>query len=148
MSTFTENYNLIKPDANDYYDIQDFNENMDAIDALMAEQETAAEQINEKIGTPADVGSSTVFGLLKNGGSIIKSIQRIVHSEDCNGTVTKAINPINTNKTIVLFERLHDGIDYLRKVDYTLNSDSLILKNMQINVSNPASFGFWIIEFN
>ena len=33
MSTFTENYDFIKPDNEDYYDIQDFNENMDAIDA-------------------------------------------------------------------------------------------------------------------
>lgn len=32
MSTFTENYDFIKPDNEDYYDIQDFNENMDAID--------------------------------------------------------------------------------------------------------------------
>ena len=30
MSTFTENYDFIKPDNEDYYDIQDFNENMDA----------------------------------------------------------------------------------------------------------------------
>ena len=30
MSTFTENYDFIKPDNEDYYDIQDFNENMDS----------------------------------------------------------------------------------------------------------------------
>ena len=38
MSTFTENYDFIKPDNEDYYDIQDFNENMDAIDAQLAQQ--------------------------------------------------------------------------------------------------------------
>ena len=36
MSTFTENYNLIKPDEADYYDITDFNENMDTLDAALA----------------------------------------------------------------------------------------------------------------
>ena len=68
MSTFTENYDLIKPDNEDYYDIQDFNENMDAIDAQLAqaEQKVAAIQasiataeeslaaINKKLGTPPD----------------------------------------------------------------------------------------------
>ena len=39
MSTFTENYDFIKPDNEDYYDIQDFNENMDAIDAQLAQAE-------------------------------------------------------------------------------------------------------------
>lgn len=66
MSTFTENYDFIKPDNEDYYDIQDFNENMDAIDAQLAqaEQKAAAIQasiataeeslaaINKKLGTP------------------------------------------------------------------------------------------------
>lgn len=66
MSTFTENYDFIKPDNEDYYDIQDFNENMDAIDAQLAqaEQKVAAIQasiataeetlaaINKKLGTP------------------------------------------------------------------------------------------------
>ena len=36
---FTENYDFIKPDNEDYYDIQDFNENMDAIDAQLAQAE-------------------------------------------------------------------------------------------------------------
>lgn len=32
MATFTEHYDLIKPGTDDYYDVADFNENMDAID--------------------------------------------------------------------------------------------------------------------
>jgi len=35
MSTFTENYNLIKPDESDYYDVQDFNKNFDTIDTSL-----------------------------------------------------------------------------------------------------------------
>ncbi|MBR4016139.1 MAG: hypothetical protein IKI88_08100 [Anaerotignum sp.] len=62
MATFTEHYNLMKPGEEDYYDVLDFNENMDTIDGMMAQMETAAEGISEKIGTP--VGSETVFSLL------------------------------------------------------------------------------------
>ena len=62
MSTFTENYNLIKPNSEDYYDVSNFNENMDLIDAQMAktaETMTAMlEQLNvgsgEKVYTPTE----------------------------------------------------------------------------------------------
>ena len=87
MSTFTENYDFIKPDNEDYYDIQDFNENMDAIDAQLAkaEQKAAAIQasiataeeslaaINKKLGTPPD--GQSISSLLQNGGSVSRSIQ-------------------------------------------------------------------------
>ena len=44
MATFTEHYDLIKPGTDDYYDVADFNENMDAIDTQLyqAEQDMAA----------------------------------------------------------------------------------------------------------
>mgnify|MGYP006972964840 CR=1 FL=1 len=48
MSTFTENYDFIKPDNEDYYDIQDFNENMDAIDAQLAQAEQKAAALSIK----------------------------------------------------------------------------------------------------
>ena len=51
MSTFTENYDFIKPDNEDYYDIQDFNENMDAIDAQLAAAEQKAAAIQASIAT-------------------------------------------------------------------------------------------------
>ena len=41
MATFTENYSLIKPDQADYYDVADWNENMDTIDAQLAEAAAA-----------------------------------------------------------------------------------------------------------
>ena len=60
MATYTENYNLIKPDEEDYYDVADFNENMDTLDSAMAAAEAAAEEVSAKIGTPAESGQ-TVF---------------------------------------------------------------------------------------
>lgn len=37
MATYTENYNLIKPEGTDFYNIDDFNENADAIDSALKE---------------------------------------------------------------------------------------------------------------
>ena len=118
MSTFTENYDLIKPDNEDYYDIQDFNENMDAIDAQLAqaEQKVAAIQasiataeetlaaINKKLGTPPD--GQSISSLLQNGGSVIRSIQYVVYtapkSPSYGGSVT--IQTVNLEKTFVITE--------------------------------------------
>ena len=39
MATYTDNFNLIKPSEDDFYDIQDMNENMDTLDGVLAEME-------------------------------------------------------------------------------------------------------------
>lgn len=65
MSTYTENYDLIKPDEEDFYDVQNFNENMDSIDMQMALTEEEIAGVSEKIGTSEDEITNTVFGKLK-----------------------------------------------------------------------------------
>lgn len=64
MATFTEHYDLIKPSTDDYYDVADFNENMDVIDTQMAQTEANVTDIGGKIGEPGDSGDDTLFGLL------------------------------------------------------------------------------------
>lgn len=70
MSTFTETYNLIKPGKEDYYDVQDFNENFDTIDAQMMQTEreisglgVKLDSLDGKIGT--DTENQTIFELLR-----------------------------------------------------------------------------------
>ena len=159
MSTFTENYDLIKPGTADPYDIQDFNENMDAIDAQLAQAEekmaairagmAQAEEtlaaINAKIGTSAD--GQSIFALLQNGSSVIRSIQRVVYSSsasDSGGQV--AIKAVNPAKTFVFSERLGNSYDWTIGYDYTLNSDSISITHGQIGV-NVLQVGFWVVEF-
>lgn len=160
MSTFTENYDLIKPDNEDYYDIQDFNENMDAIDAQLAqaEQKVAAIQasiataeetlaaINKKLGTPPD--GQSISSLLQNGGSVIRSIQYVVYtapkSPSYGGSVT--IQTVNLEKTFVITERLNNNFDSLLNFSYTLSSNAITVKHTGCDV-DTVKVGFWVVEF-
>ncbi len=160
MSTFTENYDFIKPDNEDYYDIQDFNENMDAIDAQLAqaEQKVAAIQasiataeetlaaINKKLGTPPD--GQSISSLLQNGGSVIRSIQYVVYtapkSPSYGGTVT--IQTVNLEKTFVITERLNNNFDSLINFSYTLSSNAITVKHTGCDV-DTVKIGFWVVEF-
>lgn len=160
MSTFTENYDFIKPDNEDYYDIQDFNENMDAIDAQLAqaEQKAAAIQasiataeeslaaINKKLGTPPD--GQSISSLLQNGGSVIRSIQYVVYAApktpSYGGTVT--IQTVNLEKTFVITERLNNISDSLINFSYTLSSNAITVKHTGCDV-DTVKIGFWVVEF-
>ena len=133
MAEFTENYQLIKPSAEDYYDVQDFNENMDTIDGVMAEVETAAKEVSEKIGTAEDTGSDTVFGKLNQmttgGGSgltAVKSIQRVTLTLSTNdGSASQSINTVVPENCIVLMDRLHDGAKLDSPISYTLHANRI-----------------------
>lgn len=160
MRTFTENNDFIKPDNEDYYDIQDFNENMDAIDAQLAqaEQKVAAIQasiataeetlaaINKKLGTPPD--GQSISSLLQNGGSVIRSIQYVVYtapkSPSYGGTVT--IQTVNLEKTFVITERLNNNFDSLLNFSYTLSSNAITVKHTGCDV-DTVKIGFWVVEF-
>lgn len=160
MSTFTENYDLIKPDTEDYYDIQDFNENMDAIDAQLAQAEermtaikagmAQAEEvlaaINAKIGTPPS--GQTVVSMLQNGGSVIRSIQHVVYSAPGSGITSGslAISPVNPTKTFVIAEQLYNSYKLQVQYNYTLSSNALALTHPGY-VANEVQIGFWIVEF-
>lgn len=149
MATYTENYSLLKPGDEDFYNVEDFNENMDTIDALLAENETAVNGIDAKIGNPGDAGTSTLFGAVANasgGGSAIKKIKHFKVSASSHSKKEFSLGGVNINKTIVFVERLAGSSNYLAEVDYSLTSSSL---NVEVS-SNGVEFtiGFWVIEFN
>lgn len=150
MATFTENYNLIKPSEEDYYDVQDFNENMDAIDGQMAEQERQTAAIDEKIGTPTTEGN-TLFSLLEasnQGNGIIKSIQHVIfqtHGYTEEGSVS--IATVNPEKCFVIFERLKDFTSSgCTGVNYTLSANAIDFTIDDIT-NQALRLGFWVLEF-
>ena len=149
MSTFTENYNLIKPDEADYYDVADFNENMDTIDALMTETETVLGEINEKIGLPEDTGNETLFGCMKNSSSVIKSIQRVTYTMEKTTGKAIPISKVDPSKCIVIMERLECSLSYYLEIDYKLEANTLTVIHPNYGSSDLPTFtyGFQIIEF-
>lgn len=150
MATFTENYNLIKPGEADYYDIRDWNENMDAIDETMAATAGEINTMDEKMGSPADgAGADTLFGRiagLAEGSSVIKKIQRVTCNLKKTESTTIAIEPVDPTKCFVISERLADENDTAAKsYGYSLGAEAITA-----TAENPTwdlIIGFWIIEF-
>ncbi|MGN0134988.1 MAG: hypothetical protein ACI4AO_09715 [Anaerotignum sp.] len=148
MARYTENYDLLLPEEEDIYDVADYNENFEAIDALMAENEETAREINRKLGTPE--GEETVFSLLKGNSSIIKSIQRVTYSRPNNTTAGSiGIREVNPEKCIVLFERYYDTANLgAAKLEYALTATAINVTHNSSSTNNSLIVGFWVIEFN
>ena len=150
MATYTENYNLIKPDEEDYYDVTDFNENMDTLDGAMAATENTAAEISARIGTPAENGQ-TLFSLLgqksSTGMTGIKSIQRVVYTLNKTKTSDSVdIQPVTPANCIALYELLYCSYDGTPKLLYTIK-DSVVEFEFAQNNSQTTIIGLWIIEF-
>ena len=71
MAEFTPNFNLKKPNEYEFYNIDDFNGNMDIIDQKLKEAgqneqlQSDVTEIKTDIGSPSDISSSpTIFGKL------------------------------------------------------------------------------------
>lgn len=153
MATYTENYNLTKPEAADFYSVEDMNDNMDSIDSLLAEGESTMERIDGKIGTAE--GDETVLGMLqemKSGmgtGGLIKSLQRVTHTVPASSNSSSvSISTVDPSKCLVIMERLEDdtnsGCD---KLLYTLEASKISMTHYSRSSTN-IRLGFWIIEFN
>ena len=154
MSTFTENYNLIKPDTEDYYDVADFNENMDTLDSVMAAAETAmttvgekVDDLSEKIGTPAASGQ-TVFSLLAQGSgitfaSLFKSVQRVTIASPSTSVSISTVDPA---KCLVFVERLYNNSSVLSYYDFNLEASQITMTEMS-GGNKDCRLAFTIIEF-
>lgn len=151
MSTFTDNYNLTLPEAEDYYDVSVFNENFSAVDQIINKTETAVTVVDEKIGTADDETNGTVFGKLNSmankSNSPIKTIQRVpITISSHNQTKTQEITPVDTTKSIVLLEQM-TGLASRDYFSYTFDGNSLTI-NTYSSYEYNISLDFWIIEFN
>lgn len=107
MSTTTENYGLKKPEQEDFYNIDDFNENADIIDTQLktlsdevkkAAQNDEVTQVNQKVGSTADSGGSST------AGSIFAKLNKVIsdiatHMGRWTSTRAGYIDTINTNTT-------------------------------------------------
>jgi len=105
MASFTENYNLIKPGQEDIYNIGDFNDNVDIIDAELKDrvlrsgdisntQITAFDTITEEFPVPAAGEATRTFA-----GKIRKFIQDFNNFKTGILTVGMLVNNAVTNNS-------------------------------------------------
>lgn len=85
---YTQNYNLKKPGQEDFYNVEDFNENADIIDQKLKEIEDKTQNINVTLDT-SWLGSSapysktvTVTGILETDTPIIDVVMSGTYSTD------------------------------------------------------------------
>lgn len=126
MATFTEHYDLIKPGTDDYYDVADFNENMDAIDTQLYQAEQDMAGVSEKIGNPGDQGTDTIFGLLhpdnqpEEKADLYRYSKTDIQKRIQNWTIPAVSGLIYGKLVTVLAEK--NGSIYV-KLDFTAKSD-------------------------
>lgn len=154
MAKYTENFNLIKPEDDEYYDVADFNENMDIIDEALAESAGGS----DKIGEPEDSISNTVFGKLNGfisedgrGVRIIKSLQRVIYRVPTDqGSRSVNITPVDTQRCLVLYRRYYDigfGNANSEYINYTLSKDYVSFSHSTYSTPPKTTIELWIIEF-
>ncbi len=141
MSTFTEHYHLIKPGEGDFYDVQDFNENFDAIDTQLAQSKAGLDGLGD-----------TLAGLTQGGGmqGVVKSIQRVKFSPKSSTTqgTCPLLTRVQAEKCLVILERLKDGTNSgCAFIDYTLGEEEISVSHLSYSGTPNIMVGFWIVEF-
>jgi len=86
MATYTDNYNLIKPDTTDTVDITQINENMDIIDANLGSSEvtvTPAKTEGDAVGTIAIDGTEyTLYATEYTAGDNVTIEDGVISAKD------------------------------------------------------------------
>lgn len=159
---YTENYNLILPEQEDYYDVDEFNQNMEVLDGAVAELSAEVDglgakldeldeklsALDSKIGTQGDNGTDTVYGLLKSGTQVFKSWHRYVFSNAANtsmGTITLT-ESVNPERCIVLTERLRNTTDQTLLYDYVLTDSKITVSHQTLSGTDQLRLGFTVVE--
>ena len=161
MANYTKNYNLILPEQEDYYDVAQFNSNASAIDTQMAETEqkisglntkldnllTKINALDNKLGTAADTGSNTLYGLLNSRKEVFKSWNRYTYTNTGGQPSYKiAIKTVNPTRCIVLVERLLNTDSAIRPYQYVLNADHIYVSHANWTSSGVLGLAFTVVE--
>lgn len=141
MATYTENFNLIKPEDEEYYDVADFNANMDVIDEALAENAGGSEMLQGIISADGQ------------GVRMVKSIQTVYFSQSDgsaydsgNITVNRPIQTVDPTRCIVLAYRVQDHSSTLTYLSFALKANALAVSYYKVS-NQPIAAVFQIIEF-
>ena len=112
--TQTDNLHLKKPGADDFYNVDDFNDNCDAIDAAVGELETAINQVNED--EISDDYIESLFADTNIGGS--------GNTPSASGGVTKAYVDAQDSKVLATALARIEGTDSTSQQDGNVITNS------------------------
>ena len=123
MADYSEHYNLKKPSQEDFYNVDDFNDNADKIDAALyaadvklgqAAQEGTLEDVKTDVaGVKADIasvsnkiGTATDTNGSATGGTLMAKINKLIsdtlsHISAWTATRAAKIDTINTNVSVI-----------------------------------------------
>ncbi len=134
----TEHYNLHKPDQDDFYDVDVLNENMDKIDTVLKETQTAVSNPAEQapVFTPAETRSSLVSG--EKLGTLMGKIAKWLADLKDSAFATIANNCTTTEEGNVLDARqgqvLQGEVDEINS-----NIDTKLPSNVKFIVEGGGS---------
>ncbi|NLK36922.1 MAG: hypothetical protein GX299_02415 [Epulopiscium sp.] len=166
MATYTTNYQLKKPDQEDFFDITDANQNMDTLDAELfalasalgdSQIQPSLDSIIATLGTTDNTGGSQTSGTVMAKlnaiqqkislipTSVVKSIQKGSVSGDTTNSVSVSISPVNPQKSIVLLNNYNTTSVYCGTYLSSLSSNSLYIK--MAATSDRTITSWQVIEF-
>ncbi len=149
MATFTTNYDLIKPGNDDYYDIADFNENMDAIDGQLSLTEQEVTRVKEeleelksgmgqneslsaierKIGNHTDQTNTTLFGAIATHKKATDTTDRKIGNatDQSTNTLFGLLKTLQTQRKLYRYSKTEKKLEY-RDITVFENSDNYQFK--------------------
>lgn len=151
MATFTQNYNLKKPDQQDFYNVEDFNNNADIIDEQLKEmanglgsaaQESTVSSINTKIGETGNTGgtssSGSLFAKLNKTITDVSSLNTLIgQANNTGGSATAGSVFAKLNK-LISDVTTHMGRWTATRAGYidTINTNAASAKTAATNAQN------------
>jgi hypothetical protein len=112
----TTNYSLNMPSQEDFYNIDDINENMETIDAVMYELEQGTSGVAEKIGSSDDAGGSETAGtVMAKLNTVQAKLAGIKPEYEYTNTITADLVIYNTYTEDAPYSYTGSGIFKIKK---------------------------------
>ena len=156
--TNTTNYGFNLPDGEDFYNIEDFNENMEKIDTLMFESELAISDMssnitgligktNDSVGTTS---SGTVMGklnkIISNSSSTTSSVIRKI-TKGVSESETVTVSLTNASKCFVILNCNVGVSGSSQALGDCVHLVSLTSTKMTVSCDHSYGYSYQIIEF-
>lgn len=131
MATYTENLNLKKPESDDFYNVEDFNENFEILDGAVGLKA-------DKIGsfTSGNLASvSSAGGISDSGYSASSFLKSTVTYDDLGAEKSGEASKVQTNLTT----HMSDAISHLTSAEKTALSKVFTTDDIVVSSTQPTA---------